>query len=99
MSFIKVDAASDFSFHNLPYGIFSTPDNVSTLSLFQLGLQTNKILFHCYMLWRVIESHTLLVIISNIKPSQRFCLVSFGNFLSVTVTVCWCVSRDLCQGC
>ncbi|XP_076593021.1 fumarylacetoacetase [Chaetodon auriga] len=27
MSFIKVDATSDFSFHNLPYGIFSTPDN------------------------------------------------------------------------
>uniref|UniRef100_A0A8C9XIR6 Fumarylacetoacetase n=1 Tax=Sander lucioperca TaxID=283035 RepID=A0A8C9XIR6_SANLU len=27
MSFIKVDASSDFSFHNLPYGIFSTPDN------------------------------------------------------------------------
>ncbi|XP_058485768.1 fumarylacetoacetase [Solea solea] len=27
MSFIKVDAASDFSFHNLPYGIFSTADN------------------------------------------------------------------------
>ncbi|XP_029310540.1 fumarylacetoacetase isoform X1 [Cottoperca gobio] len=27
MSFIKVDASSDFSFHNLPYGIFSTSDN------------------------------------------------------------------------
>ncbi|XP_037614790.1 fumarylacetoacetase [Sebastes umbrosus] len=27
MSFIKVDASSDFSFHNLPYGIFSTPDH------------------------------------------------------------------------
>uniref|UniRef100_A0A3Q1B794 Fumarylacetoacetase n=1 Tax=Amphiprion ocellaris TaxID=80972 RepID=A0A3Q1B794_AMPOC len=27
MSFIKVDAASDFSIHNLPYGIFSTSDN------------------------------------------------------------------------
>ncbi|XP_077569602.1 fumarylacetoacetase [Stigmatopora nigra] len=27
MSFIKVDAASDFSYHNLPYGIFSTLDN------------------------------------------------------------------------
>ncbi|XP_061526549.1 fumarylacetoacetase [Phycodurus eques] len=27
MSFIQVDAASDFSFHNLPYGIFSTLDN------------------------------------------------------------------------
>uniref|UniRef100_A0A3Q3WQD1 Fumarylacetoacetase n=1 Tax=Mola mola TaxID=94237 RepID=A0A3Q3WQD1_MOLML len=25
--FIKVDATSDFSFHNLPYGIFSTSDN------------------------------------------------------------------------
>lgn len=29
MSFIKVDKTSDFSFHNLPYGVFSTPDNVS----------------------------------------------------------------------
>lgn len=29
MSFIKVDENSDFSFHNLPYGIFSTPGNVS----------------------------------------------------------------------
>ncbi|XP_019935161.2 fumarylacetoacetase [Paralichthys olivaceus] len=28
MSFLKVDAASDFSFHNLPYGIFSTPDKL-----------------------------------------------------------------------
>ncbi|XP_047436868.1 fumarylacetoacetase [Mugil cephalus] len=27
MSFIKVDETSDFSFHNLPYGVFSTPDN------------------------------------------------------------------------
>uniref|UniRef100_A0A665T7L1 Fumarylacetoacetase n=1 Tax=Echeneis naucrates TaxID=173247 RepID=A0A665T7L1_ECHNA len=27
MSFIKADATSDFSFYNLPYGIFSTPDN------------------------------------------------------------------------
>ncbi|TKS70352.1 Fumarylacetoacetase [Collichthys lucidus] len=27
MSFIKVDQTSDFSFHNLPYGVFSTPDN------------------------------------------------------------------------
>nr|XP_006628683.1 PREDICTED: fumarylacetoacetase isoform X1 [Lepisosteus oculatus] len=27
MSFIKVDEKSDFSFHNLPYGVFSTPDN------------------------------------------------------------------------
>ncbi|KAG5849047.1 hypothetical protein ANANG_G00105910 [Anguilla anguilla] len=27
MSFIKVDEQSDFSFHNLPYGVFSTPDN------------------------------------------------------------------------
>ncbi|XP_013123384.2 fumarylacetoacetase isoform X1 [Oreochromis niloticus] len=27
MSFITVDPTSDFSFHNLPYGIFSTSDN------------------------------------------------------------------------
>ncbi|KAG9352272.1 hypothetical protein JZ751_020685 [Albula glossodonta] len=27
MSFIKVDDRSDFSFHNLPYGVFSTSDN------------------------------------------------------------------------
>uniref|UniRef100_A0A4W4FZK3 Fumarylacetoacetase n=1 Tax=Electrophorus electricus TaxID=8005 RepID=A0A4W4FZK3_ELEEL len=27
MSYIKVDANSDFSYHNLPYGVFSTPDN------------------------------------------------------------------------
>ncbi|KAL2088990.1 hypothetical protein ACEWY4_015889 [Coilia grayii] len=27
MSFIKVDDESDFSFHNLPYGVFSTADN------------------------------------------------------------------------
>lgn len=31
MSFIKVEENSDFSFHNLPYGVFSTPDNVSTV--------------------------------------------------------------------
>ncbi|XP_068427834.1 fumarylacetoacetase, partial [Clinocottus analis] len=27
MSFLNVDASSDFSIHNLPYGIFSTPDH------------------------------------------------------------------------
>ncbi|CAK6970421.1 fumarylacetoacetase [Scomber scombrus] len=27
MSFIQVQATSDFSFHNLPYGVFSTADN------------------------------------------------------------------------
>uniref|UniRef100_A0A4W5PGQ6 Fumarylacetoacetase n=1 Tax=Hucho hucho TaxID=62062 RepID=A0A4W5PGQ6_9TELE len=27
MSFVKIDAQSDFSYHNLPYGVFSTPDN------------------------------------------------------------------------
>uniref|UniRef100_A0A3Q2YCM4 Fumarylacetoacetase n=1 Tax=Hippocampus comes TaxID=109280 RepID=A0A3Q2YCM4_HIPCM len=27
MSFVNVDPASDFSFHNLPYGVFSTLDN------------------------------------------------------------------------
>ncbi|KAM9461739.1 fumarylacetoacetase [Clarias gariepinus] len=27
MSFIKVDEKSDFSLHNLPYGVFTTPDN------------------------------------------------------------------------
>ncbi|XP_045065957.1 fumarylacetoacetase-like [Coregonus clupeaformis] len=27
MSFVKVDEKSDFSYHNLPYGVFSTPDN------------------------------------------------------------------------
>lgn len=30
MSFVKVEEKSDFSYHNLPYGVFSTPDNVST---------------------------------------------------------------------
>lgn len=29
MSFIKVDARSPFTIHNLPYGIFSTPENPS----------------------------------------------------------------------
>ncbi|XP_035988971.1 fumarylacetoacetase isoform X2 [Fundulus heteroclitus] len=33
MSFISVDAASDFSYQNLPYGVFSTSDN-STLNAF-----------------------------------------------------------------
>lgn len=42
MSFIKVDATSDFSYHNLPYGIFSTLDNVSAVCLFPLGLQRGK---------------------------------------------------------
>ncbi|XP_055776609.1 fumarylacetoacetase-like [Salvelinus fontinalis] len=27
MSFVKIDEKSDFSYHNLPYGVFSTPDN------------------------------------------------------------------------
>ncbi|XP_014832460.1 PREDICTED: fumarylacetoacetase-like [Poecilia mexicana] len=27
MSFIRVNAASDFSYQNLPYGVFSTSDN------------------------------------------------------------------------
>lgn len=29
MSFVKIDEKSDFSYHNLPYGVFSTPENVS----------------------------------------------------------------------
>ena len=29
MSFIKVVEKSDFSYYNLPYGIFSTAENVS----------------------------------------------------------------------
>ena len=29
MSFIKVEEGSDFSYHNLPYGVFSTHDHVS----------------------------------------------------------------------
>ncbi|KAM4602723.1 fumarylacetoacetase [Polymixia lowei] len=27
MSFVKINEKSDFSYHNLPYGVFSTPDN------------------------------------------------------------------------
>ncbi|XP_052349961.1 fumarylacetoacetase-like [Oncorhynchus keta] len=27
MSFVKIDDKSDFSYHNLPYGVFSTPEN------------------------------------------------------------------------
>lgn len=34
MSFIKVNPTSHFSFNNLPYGIFSTVDNVSELCFF-----------------------------------------------------------------
>lgn len=34
MSYIKVNATSHFSFNNLPYGIFSTTDNVGGLCLF-----------------------------------------------------------------
>lgn len=36
MSFIKIDKNSDFSFYNLPYGVFSTTDNVSTIFIFIL---------------------------------------------------------------
>jgi hypothetical protein len=28
MSFIQVDPNSDFSYHNLPYGVFSTAEDV-----------------------------------------------------------------------
>jgi len=28
MSFVEVSPESDFSYQNLPYGIFHTPDNV-----------------------------------------------------------------------
>lgn len=34
MSFIKVDTTSHFSYNNLPYGIFSTADNVGGLGIF-----------------------------------------------------------------
>lgn len=36
MSFIKVNTTSHFSFNNLPYGIFSTADNVGGLWFFFL---------------------------------------------------------------
>uniref|UniRef100_A0A674A4C7 Fumarylacetoacetase n=1 Tax=Salmo trutta TaxID=8032 RepID=A0A674A4C7_SALTR len=32
MSFVKIDEKSDFSYHNLPYGVFSTPDNLNRFS-------------------------------------------------------------------
>lgn len=34
MSFIKVNSTSHFSFNNMPYGIFSTADNVGGLCFF-----------------------------------------------------------------
>lgn len=36
MSFIKVNATSHFSFNNLPYGIFSTTNNVGGLCFFNI---------------------------------------------------------------
>lgn len=36
MSFIKVNATSHFSFNNLPYGIFSTTNNVGGLYFFNI---------------------------------------------------------------
>lgn len=36
MSFIKVNTTSHFSYNNLPYGIFSTADNVGGLLFFFL---------------------------------------------------------------
>uniref|UniRef100_A0A8C7SS35 Fumarylacetoacetase n=1 Tax=Oncorhynchus mykiss TaxID=8022 RepID=A0A8C7SS35_ONCMY len=32
MSFVKIDEKSDFSYHNLPYGVFSTPENLNRFS-------------------------------------------------------------------
>lgn len=36
MSFIQVSPESDFSYHNLPYGVFSTKDDV-TISFMSKG--------------------------------------------------------------
>ncbi|TRY77615.1 hypothetical protein DNTS_005771 [Danionella cerebrum] len=37
MSFVKIDENSDFSYHNLPYGIFSTADNTTLNAFMALG--------------------------------------------------------------
>lgn len=36
-SFIEYDANSDFPIENLPYGVFSTPSDVSTYNLYTMG--------------------------------------------------------------
>lgn len=43
MSFIPVDPNSDFSYENLPYGIFSTDDNVTeTIQDREKGFSLNE---------------------------------------------------------
>ncbi|MGH0137110.1 UNVERIFIED_CONTAM: hypothetical protein FKN15_036554 [Acipenser sinensis] len=42
MSFIKVEENSDFPIHNLPYGIFSTPDNPTLNAFMGLGHEAWK---------------------------------------------------------
>lgn len=48
MSFIKVDEESDFSFHNLPYGVFSTTDNVSVF--IEMLISGRPMLTHSYII-------------------------------------------------
>uniref|UniRef100_A0AAZ3PQ53 Fumarylacetoacetase n=1 Tax=Oncorhynchus tshawytscha TaxID=74940 RepID=A0AAZ3PQ53_ONCTS len=39
MSFVKIDEKSDFSYHNLPYGVFSTPENPTLNAFMGLGYE------------------------------------------------------------
>jgi hypothetical protein len=44
-SFVHVPSESDFPIHNLPYGIFSTPENVSYKELFDAQKYFMTLLF------------------------------------------------------
>jgi hypothetical protein len=51
MSFIEVDSSSDFSYQNLPYGIFSTENDVSIHLIsyfFCFDYLKKKIFFVCF---------------------------------------------------
>jgi hypothetical protein len=42
MSFLQIDPNSDFSYQNLPFGIFSTSQNVSLSTIYQVFIFDEK---------------------------------------------------------
>ena len=57
MSFIQVQPESDFSYENLPYGIFSTPENVKE---FIMNLFFNIISYSFFILIFIRKENVLV---------------------------------------
>lgn len=79
MSFIEVSANSDFPIQNLPYGVFSTKEDVSSTNyfIFTASIHRNgafdQVIKKRVCLWVETKSHSLTGVFNdNIKADHRY---------------------------